>query len=318
MRTATWIFCFSLLLSLTTTAEAGWLRDRLSARAEAHAASSEMESDDGAGSASLPTDTKILKDIAYGNDKRQKLDVYLPAIKIKEAPVIFMVHGGAWRVGDKNASKVVQNKIARWLPRGFIFISVNYRLLPDADPLQQAEDVAQALAYAQAHARDWGGDPGQFLLMGHSAGAHLVSLLSANPALATAQGAQAWRGTVALDSAAMDVTAIMQREHYRFYDKAFGKDADFWRQTSPLAQLQNGNMPLLLVCSTKRPDAPCDQANAFAATARKLGHAVDVLPQPLKHGDINGELGKNNDYTRAVETFMKTLGPSFANRLGSP
>lgn len=305
-----------LALGTLQTAQAGWLRDHIAERAAERVDKSEMEEAD-ENEAQLPAGFREIKDIAYGSDKRQKMDVYLPASKPDKAPVIFMVHGGAWRTGDKSAGKVVSNKVARWLPRGFIFISVNYRLLPDADPLQQAQDVARALAYAQGHATDWGGDSSQFLLMGHSAGAHLVSLLGANPALAIQQGAKAWRGTIALDSAALDVPAIMQRDHYRFYDKAFGKNPDFWQQTSPLAQLQPGTTPFLLVCSSKRPDAPCDQAQTFAAAIQKPGKA-QVLPEALKHGEINGELGKDNDYTRSVETFMKTLGPSFASRLASP
>ena len=60
-----------------------------------------------------------------------------------------MVHGGAWRMGDKAASNVVENKVARWVPRGVLFISANYRLLPEADALAQANDVARALARAQ-------------------------------------------------------------------------------------------------------------------------------------------------------------------------
>ena len=62
---------------------------------------------------------------------------------------------------------------------GIIFVSVDYRMLPQQDALAQADDVARALAFAQSRARSWGGDPGKFILMGHSAGAHLVALLAA-------------------------------------------------------------------------------------------------------------------------------------------
>jgi hypothetical protein len=47
---------------------------------------------------------------------------------------------------------VVRNKVANWVPRGFIFVSVNYRLLPDAAPLLQAEDVARALGFTCSRA----------------------------------------------------------------------------------------------------------------------------------------------------------------------
>ena len=139
----------------------------------------------------------ILRNVRYGNADLQTMDVYLPRKPQTGMPVIFMVHGGAWRFGDKTARSVVLNKVARWVPRGFILVSVNYRMLPTARLLQQAEDVARALATAQAKAASRGGDPAKFILMGHSAGAHLVALLDADPALAYKAGARPWLGVVA-------------------------------------------------------------------------------------------------------------------------
>src|SRR5207247_470736 len=112
----------------------------------------------------------------------------------------FMVHGGAWVLGDKASPGVMENKVARWAARGYILLSVDYRMIPEADPLEQAEDVARALAAAQAKAASWGGDPSKFVLMGHSAGAHLVGLLAADPARAFKRGAKPWLGAVLLDS----------------------------------------------------------------------------------------------------------------------
>jgi len=123
---------------------------------------------------------RVLRDLPYGGDAAQTLDVYLPDAA-KDAPVIVMVHGGGWRTGDKASNTVWQNKAAHWLPRGSVFVSLNTRLLPEADPLTQAGDVARALGFVQGHAKDWGGDPDQVVLMGHSAGAHLVALLGADP-----------------------------------------------------------------------------------------------------------------------------------------
>jgi acetyl esterase/lipase len=127
--------------------------------------------------------TPSLRDVAYGSDPAQRMDVYLPP-DAKNAPVLLLVHGGAWRIGDKAHGRVVENKVARWVPQGFVVVSVNYRMLPGADPRVQADDVALALATAQRQAPAWGGDPAKFVLMGHSAGAHLVSLLDAQPARA--------------------------------------------------------------------------------------------------------------------------------------
>jgi arylformamidase len=248
----------------------------------------------------------VMKDIAYGEALAQKMDVYLPA-HADYAPVIFMVHGGGWQRGDKAAENVVQNKVARWVEQGYVFISVNYRMLPDADPLMQADDVARALAAAQAHAKEWGGDPDKFILMGHSAGAHLVALLGAGPARAQALGARPWLGVVVLDSAAVDVAQIMQRRHMRLYDEAFGKEASFWKAASPIQQLSKEAKPFLLVCSTTRRDKPCEQAEAFAARATGMGVRAEVSGQALSHGEINNNLGLPGAYTDTVERFMQSL-----------
>lgn len=295
-------FILALLLALTgNAAHAGLFRDRAAQGAEL-----ELDDESTSGSAALPTGAKLLKDIAYGEADAQKMDVYLPA-HAENAPLILMVHGGGWRRGDKAMSQVVDNKAARWLAQGFIFISINYRMLPKADVLTQADDVARALAAAQSRATGWGGDPAKFILMGHSAGAHLVALLSAAPARAQAQGARPWPGTVVLDSAALDVVKIMQSRHYRLYDKAFGKDQTFWKSASPYHVLSAAATPMLLVCSTTRRDKPCDQADAFAARAAALGVRAEVSGQALSHKEINQTLGLNGAYTDTVERFMRSL-----------
>ncbi|MEJ2095030.1 MAG: alpha/beta hydrolase, partial [Gammaproteobacteria bacterium] len=149
----------------------------------------------------LPANTIILEDISYGEFERQKFDVYIPE-NASSAPVIFLVHGGAWRLGNKSSNRLLNNKLGRWLPQGFIFISTNYRLLPDTDPLEQANDVALSLSTAQEKASSWGGDPEKFILMGHSAGGHLVSMLTAAPSRYYPMNVRPWLGSVILDSAA--------------------------------------------------------------------------------------------------------------------
>lgn len=259
-----------------------------------------------AASAAATDGAIIERDLAYGGDPLQRLDVYRPP-QAENAPILLMVHGGAWTVGDKGSTAVVVNKQAHWGARGWIFVSTNYRMAPDADPLEQAGDVARALAYVQAHAEGWGGDARRVVLMGHSAGAHLVALLAAAPELAAAQNAQPWLATVALDSAALDVVATMQAPHMRFYDRVFGADPEFWRRASPLQRLARAPQPVLLVCSSRRADA-CAQARAFAARVRALGGQAEVLPQALTHRRINENLGLPGPYTDAVDAFLHRLG----------
>jgi acetyl esterase/lipase len=276
-------------------------------------------SDEGDTAAFDATHVRLTRDIAYGNDPAQRFDVYAPINPDgkpgRGAPVILMVHGGGWRVGDKAMRSVVENKVRRWVGRGFIVVSVNYRMLPKAAPLEQAQDVMRALAAAQEKAAGWGGDRGKFILMGHSAGAHLVALIATSPALASGTGVTPWLGTVTLDSAALDVVQIMENPHLRLYDNAFGNDPAYWRMVSPFYALAKATPPILAVCSTRR-EASCEQADKFAAKATSLGTRVSILRQNMSHRDINLRLGDEEVYTRSVEQFMRTLDPAVARLLG--
>jgi acetyl esterase/lipase len=256
---------------------------------------------------SLPG-VRLLADQPYGPDARQRMDVYLPPNVRQGAPVLVMVHGGAWMFGDKAAASVVNRKIEHWVrEQGFILVSVSYRFVPQVDVMQQAQDVARAVATAQASAPSWGGDANRFVLMGHSAGAHLLALLSASPSIARQQGARPWLGAVALDSAALDTAELMQRRHMPFYDRVFGSDPAFWRSVSPTDALAPGAPPMLLVCSTQRRDGSCTQARQFAARIAATGGRAEVVPEDLSHAQINDELGLPGAYTSAVDAFIRSL-----------
>ena len=255
----------------------------------------------------LPNGVSVQHDIAYGSDPAQVMDVYRPA-DATNAPVLLMVHGGGWRRGDKAAEGVVLNKVKHFVPEGYIFISINYRLAPKATPPEQAGDVAQALAFAQQRAASWGGDAARFILMGHSAGANLVALVASQPDLITGHNVQPWLGTIVLDSAAYNVVTIMQSPHLSLYDPIFGKDQALWEASSPTLQLKAAPAtPMLLVCSTNRTDS-CPAARDYATRASGFGGKTTLLPEPLRHGDINKQLGASGMYTNSVDGFLRALG----------
>ena len=289
----------------TTTQNGGRLRALIAQRQAA------------AAEAVLPAGVQRIADVPYGADPAQRMDVYVPTspttgtnslvASAVRAPVIFMVHGGGWRYGDKAMGRVVQEKVTRWVPKGFIFISINYRMLPGAPVAEQERDVQAALMAAQQRAPQWRADSGRFILMGHSAGAHLVALLNARAPQALREGAWPWLGTVSLDSAMMNVPARMRVPHLPLYDDAFGTDPAYWVALSPFHQWTTGAPPMQMVCSTQRADDPCQQSDAMARHVRTRGGRAEVLPQDLDHGEINAQLGLDSDYTRAVETFMASL-----------
>lgn len=262
-----------------------------------------------------------LKDVAYGGEALQKLDVFLPkgAGSRSPAPIILMVHGGGWCVGDKAGAQMTENKVARWVPKGFVFVSANYPMVADgSNALAQAQHIARAASFVQARAREWGGDPARLILMGHSAGAHLVSLVNADTSVRQANGMAPVLGAVSLDAGAIDVVRQMPNV-YSFlkvrYREAFGATEAEWVAASPFHKLDRTAAPWLGVCSTTRKDDPCGQARAYADKSNGLGVKASVLTQRKSHAAINAELGSPGDYTRGVEAFMASLDPVVAGLL---
>jgi acetyl esterase/lipase len=251
-----------------------------------------------------PTYTK-----SFGPHEKQKLDVYIPPNIRSGAPIFFMVHGGAWRLGDKAADAVITNKYRHWAEgKGYIFVSTNYRL--DVHPVREAEDVASALAYGQRNAATWGGDPNKIVVVGHSAGAHLATLVTTNRKLAEAKGLSPWLGTVALDSAAYDVVRIMSREHQRFYDKAFGRSRDLWAAASPLllfdGKLNSG--AFYGFCNAHREDDGCAQTQEYVTKVSSAGTRALFSTEDKSHTEMNEHLGTGDSFTKKVDAFFKSLG----------
>jgi acetyl esterase/lipase len=106
-----------------------------------------------------------------------RLDVYRPRGDAKNAPVVLFVHGGSWKVGDKATDQNVFNTLAE---KGIVCVSINYRLSPLFKHPTQARDVARAFDWVKKHIAEYGGNPDDVFLCGHSAGGHLVALLATN------------------------------------------------------------------------------------------------------------------------------------------
>lgn len=263
----------------------------------------------------LPSNVEVLSDIAYGEDDKQTLDVYIPA-GAKDAPVIFMVHGGAWQGGDKARPAEFENKVAHWGAKGFVFISANYRTLPENRPVGQAQDVKAALLFSQENVREWGGSPEKFILMGHSAGAHLISLVSSQNAAAAESGLTPWLGTVSLDTTYDLVKSMTSPNPPELYKRVFSENPDYWEKASPFYSLTDKLPPFLAVCST-RSDTLCVQAEHFLEKVESLGGYGEILAVDLSHNEINSELGKENCLTSRVDDFLKKLSLDIESPLTS-
>ena len=245
-------------------------------------------------------------DVPYGLDEAQKYDVYMPETRFN-APIIVMVHGGDWSSGDKQDADVAAAKAGYWVSKGYVFVSLNYRLLPKKDPLVQAADVALAIADIEKNAPNWNADKTKIVLMGSGAGGHLVALLSSNPSLAADQGASAWAGAVVLETPALNIPAIMGAQHSTIYDTAFGSNLEYWEDSSPTHLVASSGLPMMVVCAAESTAETCAKANAFATAADNAGVHVTVSPQAMTSSEINAKLGVSTTYTDTVADYIASL-----------
>jgi acetyl esterase/lipase len=124
----------------------------------------------------LTYEGQIIQNVAYGNHDRQKLDIYIPEKFEKPLPAIVFFHGGRWSEGAKDQYKFVGMTLSK---QGYIVVLPNTRLYPDVKHPSFAQDGAKAVAWVHNNIKGYGGNRNLFL-SGHSSGAHIASLVTAN------------------------------------------------------------------------------------------------------------------------------------------
>lgn len=117
-------------------------------------------------------------DLSYGNDPRNRLDVYTPIDAPADAPVVVFFYGGSWNSGSRSDYSFVGEALAS---RGIVAVLVDYRLYPQVHYQGFLEDSAQAVSWTRAHIGRYGGDPSRLYVMGHSAGGYNAAMLALDP-----------------------------------------------------------------------------------------------------------------------------------------
>src|SRR5262249_23576029 len=138
---------------------------------------------------------------------------YSPS-QAKNLPVVFWIHGGGWQTGDKSS---VQVKPQAFMDRGFVFVSTNYRLLPNVDMGTIIRDIAKSIHWVHDHIAEYGGDPNRLSTMAHPAGARLAATVSAADRYLKAEGLSLAiiKGCVPVDGDTFDVPAIIETAEAR-------------------------------------------------------------------------------------------------------
>ena len=279
------------------------LRDRIDARL-----AERMGADEGPKAPGSET-------ISYGTAALQRLDIWRAKGTKGPAPLIVFVHGGGWNRGSKD-NATGRFKAEHFPQQGYAFASIDYRLVPAATVEQQAADVAAAVKALVDRANMLGIDRRRIVLMGHSAGAHLVALVGTDERYLKGAGLSFAdiSGVIPIDGAAYDVAAQMKDGPpimKKTYVQAFGTDPARQMALSPTQQAAAPNAPDFLLLYVQRPDG-VRQAKALGAVLETGGSRVEHGSFPGEglqgHAEINRRLGDPSYApTAAVDVWLKRL-----------
>ncbi len=266
---------------------------------------------------------QVHRDVPYvdAGTERQKLDIYTPQ-DAKGVPVVFWIHGGGWQTGDKLD---VALKPQVFNDRGLVFVSTNYRLLPEVEMGELIRDVAKALGWVHRNIEDYGGDPSRILVMGHSAGAQLAAILCIDDRYLQEVDVplEVLRGCVPVDGDTYDIPAIIATAEFRQtlhglplptygHRVKFGNDPKKHIDFSAVTHVAKGKgiPPFLILYVAGHPDVTA-QALRLANVLRRAEVSVDLFAAPdTTHSRLNDHLGRDDDpATIELWKFLDRIQP---------
>lgn len=192
-----------------------------------------------------PRSVRRVRDISYGSDRKQRLDVYRRDASVGGRVLVYL-HGGGYFSGGKHwEGRALLHRLAA---RGWVCVSANYRLRPTADFVDHLDDARSVLTWAQRHAQDYGGDAGTLVLAGSSAGAHLTALCALQ--------SQPGQG--------LDAAVCM----YGYFGRYYGRGPDESPISHPLALDATGAPPMFVAHGDHDTNVPVEGARAFVQHVR--------------------------------------------------
>jgi acetyl esterase/lipase len=240
------------------------------------------------------------RDIRYGPEDRQDLDIYAPSGS-HASPVVVFIYGGGWKDGDRSQYRFLAASLAA---RGYLTVVPDYRLFPRVRFPVFLQDNATAVAWTRLHIAGYGGDPGHVFLMGHSAGAYNVAMLTLDKQWLAAEGLNPDRdiaGTIGL-AGPYDFLPLHDPE----LEDIFGPAGDL-RLSQPISFARGNAPPMFLAAgSGDHTVLPANTQHLSAAIRRAGGQVEERLYPGVNHTGIIG----------AMSNVLRWLAPSMSDVTG--
>ena len=222
-----------------------------------------------------------LTNVAYGDDARQKLDIYLPKPNaVGGSAVLIFFHGGSWRDGEREGYGFLGRAFAA---RGFVTVIADYRKAPRVRFPAFVEDTAAAIAWAHANIAKHNGDAERIFVMGHSAGAHIAMMTALDPQWLAAKNLtpDVIKGVIGL-AGPYDFLPLTTESS----QIALGQWPDL-TETQPITFARAEAPPLLLLTGDKDTVVKPRNSKILSAKIQALGGQQQLQIYPdVDHADI--------------------------------
>lgn len=235
-----------------------------------------------------------IPDLAYTptDIDKNKLDLYMPK-GAKDCPVVMFVHGGGYRRGDRKDTKDLGPVLAA---EGVGVAVISYRLIPTVKHPEQIGDVALALAWLKANVAKHGGSPDKLFVMGHSAGAHLATMLGSNPDFLgkVKLGLKDLKGVIALEG------------YYTPMNKEMFGGEKGLKEVTPATYASSQMPAYLLLYSDGAGKRAADLATDLEKAIRDgKGTADAVLVKERNHTTLLSKIASDEPTGKAILDFVR-------------
>ncbi len=262
----------------------------------------------------------VRRNLAYGDaGERNLLDVYQPAVPREGGcPILLQVHGGAWMIGNKQQQALpLMYHLAQ---RGWLCVTINYRLSPKHAFPAHIIDVKKAIAWIREHAAEYGGNPDFLAITGGSAGGHLSSLAALTP------NKPEWQPGFEDVDTSIDVAVpiygvfdFIDRDNLRgdmsmestlckhVMQTRLADDRDGWEAASPLTHVSDQAPPMFVLQGTHDSLVWVEEARNFVAQMQAHSNNAVVYAE-LSGAQLAFEIfhSLRTDYTvNAVTDFLE-------------
>lgn len=232
--------------------------------------------------------SKKIKNIPYSQlvakssfNSQPTLNVFMPKKGNALNPVLIFVHGGYWESGKKETYGFLGRNFAK---RGIVTVIIDYTLSPHANYNDMAQEVAQAVIWTKAHISEYKGNDNAIFLSGHSAGGHLVALVSTSPDYI--ENKNDIKGVILNDAAGLDMYSYLQKyppteEHY--YKTTWTEDPAQWKAASPIYFLNEKMPPFKIYLGKKTYESITVSNNDFLKALKEYQPNVSFKILNKKH-----------------------------------